>query len=141
MTYDCDRAFRIEDGNIGEDFIGIYNNTVGTGVNTAINEVENDADTWEFLNNVFVSSTKPDDAPDPSNVATLTNFTDLSTHNYLPAIGNPAIDAGQTLSIVPDDIRGITRPRGPAYDAGAYEVDSSGDTVPPAAPQNVRVTK
>lgn len=141
VTYDCDRAFRIEDGNDGEDFIGIYNNTVGTGVNIAINEVENDANTWEFLNNVFVSSSKPPEASDPSNVATLTNFTDLPAHNYLPTTGNPAIDAGQTLSFVLDDIRGIPRPSGPAYDAGAYEVDAGGDTTPPATPQNVRVTK
>ena len=141
VTYDCDRAFRIEDGEIGSDFIGIYNNTVGTGVTTAINEVESDAGTWEFLNNVFVAASKPPEASDASNVAALNNFTDLTGHNYLPTSGNPAIDIGQTLAIVPDDIRGILRPRGPAYDAGAYEVVSGGDTTPPAAPQNVRVTK
>jgi hypothetical protein len=35
--------------------------------------------------------------------------------------GSPAIDAGVTLSIVPDDYDGVTRPQGAAYDMGAYE--------------------
>jgi hypothetical protein len=35
--------------------------------------------------------------------------------------GSPAIDAGITLGAVPDDLEGLPRPAGSAYDLGAYE--------------------
>jgi hypothetical protein len=35
--------------------------------------------------------------------------------------GSPAIDAGVSVKDVPADIEGVPRPRGPAYDCGAYE--------------------
>lgn len=42
---------------------------------------------------------------------------------------SPAINAGATISEVPYDIQGVTRPMGVAYDIGAYEY--SGTTVSP----------
>jgi hypothetical protein len=36
-------------------------------------------------------------------------------------LGSPAIDAGLTLTIVPTDYDGVSRPQGNAYDIGAYE--------------------
>ena len=36
-------------------------------------------------------------------------------------VDGPAVDMGETLALVPDDLDGIARPVGPAYDAGCYE--------------------
>ncbi|MDD3648194.1 MAG: choice-of-anchor Q domain-containing protein, partial [Candidatus Dojkabacteria bacterium] len=46
-------------------------------------------------------------------------FDDSSDFRLQPS--SPAIDAGATLSEVTDDIIGIPRPQGSAYDIGAYE--------------------
>ena len=49
-------------------------------------------------------------------------FTNPGARDYtLKAGTNPAVDAGVTLSYVLDDFLGVSRPRGAAYDAGAYE--------------------
>jgi uncharacterized repeat protein (TIGR01451 family)/CSLREA domain-containing protein len=41
--------------------------------------------------------------------------------------GSPAIDKGATVLSVTTDQRGVTRPQGPAYDIGAFEVQVSAD--------------
>jgi hypothetical protein len=44
-----------------------------------------------------------------------------SPPNFHLQSGSPAINAGTTLSAVPDDKDGVSRPQGAAYDIGAYE--------------------
>jgi parallel beta-helix repeat protein len=48
-------------------------------------------------------------------------FINPAANNYQLKPGSPAIDAGTTLSAVPVDIVGVTRPQGSAYDIGCYE--------------------
>ncbi|MDD3647768.1 MAG: choice-of-anchor Q domain-containing protein [Candidatus Dojkabacteria bacterium] len=48
-------------------------------------------------------------------------FVDPDSNDFRLQAGSPAIDAGATLSEVTDDIIGIPRPQGSAYDIGAYE--------------------
>src|SRR4029077_18880698 len=56
-------------------------------------------------------------------------FVNATANNYHLQAGSPAIDAGVTLTQVPVDFDGVTRPQGPAYDIGAYEFPvSSGVT-------------
>src|SRR5215217_7699497 len=57
-------------------------------------------------------------------------FVDPSGDFHLKT-GSPAIDAGTTLASVGDDLDGNPRPRGNAFDAGAYE---SGGTAPANTP-------
>lgn len=55
--------------------------------------------------------------------------------------GSPAIDKGLSIpTITTVDLKGTTRPQGPAYDIGAYEVlTGSADTTAPDPPRNVAV--
>jgi len=48
-------------------------------------------------------------------------FVDPANNNYQLKPGSPAINAGTTLTAVPTDILGVTRPQGTAYDIGCYE--------------------
>lgn len=50
-------------------------------------------------------------------------FTDTANHDYRLQSGSQARDAGLTLSDVTDDIDGVSRPKGSAYDIGAYEYE------------------
>jgi hypothetical protein len=48
-------------------------------------------------------------------------FADAAGEDYHLAPGSPALNIGETLGDVVDDLQGTPRPVGPAYDAGAYE--------------------
>ena len=41
---------------------------------------------------------------------------------YGPQAGSPLLDAGMTVGIVTEDYLGVSRPQGPAYDIGAFEI-------------------
>jgi nitrous oxidase accessory protein NosD len=49
------------------------------------------------------------------------HFIDALAHDFHLQPTSPAIDAGVTLSEVPDDFDGVSRPQGAGYDIGAYE--------------------
>ncbi|HEY2934020.1 MAG TPA: right-handed parallel beta-helix repeat-containing protein [Acidobacteriota bacterium] len=48
-------------------------------------------------------------------------FVNPAANDYHLKAGSPAGNSGITLSEVPDDIEGVIRPRGTAYDIGCYE--------------------
>ena len=48
-------------------------------------------------------------------------FVDPGNHDYHLQAGSPAVNAGKTIPTVIDDLDGVTRPQGAAYDIGAYE--------------------
>ena len=54
---------------------------------------------------------------------------------YKPLSGSPAIDRGETLSEVPNDYAGTSRPQGARHDIGAHEA-AGGSTPPPPPPPN-----
>jgi hypothetical protein len=58
-------------------------------------------------------------------------FVDPVNHDYHLQSGSPAIDTGVTLSAVPEDIDGTSRPQGVAYDIGASEYISTSTPTPP----------
>jgi hypothetical protein len=51
-------------------------------------------------------------------------FVNPATRDYHLTTASPAKDAGLTLSTVTTDLDGLTRPKGTAYDIGAYEFNS-----------------
>src|SRR5262249_5336155 len=53
-------------------------------------------------------------------------FVNTATFDYHLQTGSPAIDAGLTLTMVSNDFEGHSRPQGPAFDIGAYEVPVAG---------------
>jgi hypothetical protein len=48
-------------------------------------------------------------------------FVNATAGDFRLTLGSPAIDAGITLTAVPRDFNGVSRPRGTAYDLGAFE--------------------
>jgi hypothetical protein len=61
--------------------------------------------------------------------------------DYHLRAGSPAIDRGQTLSAVLQDLEGRSRPAGAASDVGCFESGASvTDTTPPAPPAGLSVT-
>lgn len=65
-------------------------------------------------------------------------FVDPAGGDFHLQASSPALDKGLTLSQVPGDYAGVTRPFGTAYDIGAFEFDAEPDnsktyTAPPSA--------
>jgi uncharacterized protein YjdB len=84
--------------------------------------------TITIANNITMGSAMTDRSSIPAGM-TLTNnqlntnalFVNAAGFDFHLQAGSPAVDAGQTLSLVRLDFEGRTRPRGTAYDIGAYE--------------------
>ena len=63
-------------------------------------------------------------------------FTDAVNNDFSLQSSSKLIDAGTTLSNIIDDIDGISRPQGDAYDIGAYEYE-----VDTSVPGKVKISK
>ena len=76
-------------------------------------------------------ASKLTNAKDKNNVTNLASFLGILSSNggSVPTLalksGSPAIDAGTVAGSVTTDARGLARPQGGAYDAGAYELPSA----------------
>ena len=118
VVYDTLRAFRYEDNIVN---LRIWNSTVGSGVPTAF-EPANATSAGLDVRNLLVLGALPGEAAGASNLAVgASAFTNAAAHDYSLAPGSPAIDAGTTISGVTADRVGVTRPRGTAFDVGAFE--------------------
>jgi hypothetical protein len=106
-------------------------NTIGSdGTGVAIfNYAEGYDDATTLQNNLFFSNSDLDPL-DPAgaaiigvndNIAGDPLFADAANGDYHLMAGSPGEDAGQTLTLVPDDFAGNFRPVGSAYDIGAFE--------------------
>jgi hypothetical protein len=49
-------------------------------------------------------------------------FVSLANGDFHLLPTSPLVDSGSTLAIVPVDFDGVTRPQGPRFDIGAYEL-------------------
>lgn len=119
---------------IGEGFIvsygatgsSIYNNTI-FGNSWQGLYVKDTAYNTAVRNNIFYANLRGP-IRDLGNSTMLSHnldvnplFVDEAAHDFHLQPTSPAIDAGTTLSQVPDDLDGVSRPRGAGYDIGAYE--------------------
>lgn len=69
------------------------------------------------------------------------NFVNAGSGDFHLQAGSAAIDTGITIAAVTSDKDGVARPKGAAYDIGAYEYCTSGcGTAPPPTPTNLRIT-
>lgn len=71
------------------------------------------------------------------------NFVNVGTSDFHLQAGSGAIDAGTTIATITSDKDGVARPKGSAYDRGAYEyctVACGAVPTGPAAPRNPRLT-
>lgn len=63
-------------------------------------------------------------------------FVNPTGGNFTLSSTSPAVDTGTTLSDVPTDLVGTSRPQGAGFDMGAYELPSGQTSI--SAPQNLR---
>ena len=118
VVYDVMTAFRYED-NI--DNLRIWNSTVGAGVTQAFQAAASTSAGLD-VRNLLVLGVLPAEASGSSNLAVGTSaFTSVDDDDYSLAPGSPAIDAGTSIADVTTDRAGVTRPRGLAFDVGAFE--------------------
>jgi hypothetical protein len=100
--------------------IQLWNSTFGR-VGRAFHEAEATKDAFDTRNLLFLAPTLPEEVTGTSNLAVGAKaFRNADEGDYRLAAGSPAIDAGQPVNVVLDR-EGARRPRGAAYDIGAYE--------------------
>jgi len=119
VVYNTTTAFRYED-NIAN--LRIWNATVGRGVTSAFQAASSVSSGLDVRNSLFLAGAVPAEAFDTSNLAvTATSFVNVGGDDYHLAAGSPAIDTAAAIGAVTTDRDGVSRPRGAAYDVGAYE--------------------
>jgi hypothetical protein len=139
-------------GNAGIFLFGgssteVYNNTVygGKGEGIAVNSA--DVTGSIINNNISYNNASGDYRDDGSGTTTGPNnlfgidplFVDVNAHNFQLRAGSPAINAGQTLSLVTTDILGTKRPASAASDIGAYEFQAASG--PADVPSTLHIIK
>ncbi|MEO1035209.1 MAG: hypothetical protein AAFX44_06570 [Pseudomonadota bacterium] len=142
VAWNCDTWMRIESG---VDDLQVYNNTVGLGVNTSVNEVDGgfgsqpDARNNLFLGALPTEGTGPGEFSGPTNIAiSSAQFVDSGNNDYrLCDTVTAAIGQGEVTGFVATDRDGVTRNSPP--NIGAYTGSDSGcsggggpDTTPDA---------
>jgi parallel beta-helix repeat protein len=130
--------------------VGVYNNTLydnngGNGQHPGINlgsisgvTIRNNIVNRNFQDDAFQAANGA--SSDHNLVGTDPLFVDAGAANFHVGSASPAIDAGVTIPLVTTDADGLIRPRGKAYDLGAFEYDPSpASQHPPQAPRNLRI--
>jgi hypothetical protein len=87
-----------------------HHNLMDVGVNVELDGSQFLGEDPEFFGagNVIIESLDP-------------RFVDRAALNFRLRANSPAVDAGEALDAVPDDLDGVARPRGRAYDVGPFE--------------------
>jgi parallel beta-helix repeat protein len=110
----------------------IYNNTVYSNSSTGI-FIGSGSSNAVIKNNILyqngasVSNTGVSTVLS-SNLTVDPKFTNPGAADFSLQSGSSAIDAGVSLTEVPDDMGGVSRPKGSSADIGAYEYDSGGSS-------------
>lgn len=123
VIYDVDTAFRVEDGLVDTALAHV---TVGQDVGAVFQEAGSAPVGLSVKNVLYVGAEGEPWLTDPSNLQVGEDaFVAAAAANYNLALGEGAIDAGETLPEVVDDRDGGPRPVGASSDIGAYEWDYS----------------
>ena len=120
VVYDVDVGFRMEDDLSTPR---VFNTTIGRGVERVFTEAGGDAQNPEFRNMLFFAGDVPELAADESSNLAVDGsvFVDADADDYHLVEGSAPMDAGVDIAEVVDDLDGVARPTGNAYDIGAYE--------------------
>jgi hypothetical protein len=119
VVYNTTTAFRYED-NIAN--LRIWNSTVGRSVTNAFQAASSVSSGLDVRNTLFLGGTAPAEAFETSNLAVgAASFVNAAADDYHLAAGSPAIDTAAVIGAVTTDRDGVSRPRGAAYDVGAFE--------------------
>lgn len=102
----------------------IYNNSLyknGWGIQIPIRSKGTIIQNNILYQNGSTITDKGVDTIQSNNLTTDPQFVNASTNEFALQSMSPAIDAGITLSAVPTDLNGMSRPQGTHHDIGAYE--------------------
>jgi hypothetical protein len=139
VVYDVAVGVRYEDDIRN---LRVWNCTFGMNVPTAFRAASSDSTGVEVRNLLLLAASLPAVAGGPGNRAVAAGaFVNAAAHDYRLAPGSPAIDAGVALALVTTDRNGLGRPRGIAFDAGAYEHCPSACGAAPGAPHGLHVVR
>jgi parallel beta-helix repeat protein len=120
----------------------VYNNTVYGHSGVGITIHSSASDTQVKNNILYQNDTAISDGgrntTEANNLTSDPSFVNASGGDFSLRRGSAAVDAGETLMIVPDDYTGKKRPAGEAYDIGAYEY-SGAALRRPSSPGNLQV--
>jgi hypothetical protein len=117
----------------------IYSNLPGVGINIAKSSSQADVKNNIVYKNGGTIYNTGSSTTNTSNFTTDPRFVDEVSANFKLQPTSPAVNQGLLLSEVTSDIAGVSRPQLGAHDMGAFEYSSSsGDTVPPIPPINLR---
>ena len=129
--------------------VEVYNNTVSGGSVEGI-AIEPYSSGIIVRNNISYNSGSGDYRNSGSGTSASNNlfgadpqFLNTADKDFRLKPGSPAVDAGATIALVGNDMAGVKRPSGSAYDIGAYELGSSQAAAPaqvaPSPPTGLRV--
>jgi len=122
----------------------VYNNTIhgngqqGLYINGGSSNavVKNNISSGNGLAEIYKQNSNPILT---NNLTSNPMFVNAAQANFKLQASSPAIDAGATLSAVPDDHVKVSRPKGGAYDIGAYEYTGSTSSALVTAPMGLRI--
>ena len=101
----------------------VLNTTFGLGVAQAFTQALSKRTRPDVRNVIFASANVPPEAAGDTNLSLSEKaFVNARSHDYRLSPQSPAVDAGAALQEVAMDRAGLRRPRGRAYDVGAYEL-------------------
>jgi hypothetical protein len=119
VVYDVGTAVRYEDDI---ERVQVWNTTLGSAIPRFFRAASSNSLGLDVRNVLFLGS----NATMPGGVgniqATPAFFVDAGKHDYRLAPGIPAIDGGVSIDSVTTDRIGVSRPQGPYWDVGAYEL-------------------
>jgi parallel beta-helix repeat protein len=126
---------------ISSSDVKVYNNTVYGHTDSGIYWMNNEQGV--VRNNIAFGNRHNIASPTPG--ATVVNnltvdplFVDAAHGDFRLRPGSPAIDKGETHSLVREDFGGMPRPQGAGYDIGAWEYRAGSAPAPVLAPRNLR---
>lgn len=117
--------------------IRIWNSTFGGGITRAFQAASSGGSSLDVRNLALLGTSLPSEASGSSNLALPASaFVNAPGHDYQLSTASIAIDRGVTIAEVTTDRNGTARPKGAAYDIGAYERARG-----PAPPENLRIVR
>lgn len=122
----------------------IWNNTIYNSKEDGI-RIESSATNTEVRNNIAYLNTGANYVNGSGTTQVSNNlfgvdplFVNPSARDFQLKDTSPAVDTGNSLSVVTSDFAGVPRPQGTRHDIGAYEFRGQA-TGPPAPPTGVRI--
>lgn len=126
LVYSNTADYALGVGFFNPDGTLVYNNTVYSNVGDGIQIRSGSTNTTvrnniSYLNSVNINNLAGGQTTLSNNPTTNPSFVNPAAGDFHLSVGSAAINAGVTITAVPNDYDGNLRPQGSAYDVGAYE--------------------